>query len=113
MTEKVRVKIKAALQPPESGLPTTSVVSKLQKRVDEWGGSSLSEQHIAALDIDEIVKVPENDYYRPRKKQISIRMDADVLAWFQSQSGKYQRLINKACRLYMRIMQLKQRFFEP
>lgn len=40
-------------------------------------------------------------YFRPKKKQISIRMDADVLAWFQSQPGKYQQLINKACREFM------------
>lgn len=40
-------------------------------------------------------------YFRPKKKQISIRMDADILAWFQTQPGKYQQLINKACRFYM------------
>jgi len=41
------------------------------------------------------------DYFRPKKKQISIRIDADVLAWFQAQPGKYQQLINKACRQFM------------
>lgn len=41
------------------------------------------------------------EHYRPKKKAISIRLDADVLSWFQAQPGKYQQLINKACRDYM------------
>ena len=40
-------------------------------------------------------------YYRPRKRQISIRIDEDVLAWFKNQPGKYQRLINQVCRAHM------------
>jgi len=39
-------------------------------------------------------------FYRPVKKAISIRMDADVLAWLKSQSEKYQQLINYICRQY-------------
>jgi uncharacterized protein (DUF4415 family) len=39
--------------------------------------------------------------YRPRKRQISIRIDEDVLAWFKNQPGKYQQLINHACRAHM------------
>lgn len=41
-------------------------------------------------------------FYRPIKKQITIRIDADVLDWFQHQPGKYQSLINEVCRIYMR-----------
>ncbi len=40
-------------------------------------------------------------YSRVVKKKISIRLDADVLAWFQQKSGKYQTLINWVCREYM------------
>ena len=40
-------------------------------------------------------------FYRPVKKQITIRIDADVLEWFRHVSAKYQTLINLACRQYM------------
>jgi len=43
-------------------------------------------------------------FYRPVKKQITLRLDADTLLWFKQQSGqsgKYQTLINQACREYM------------
>ena len=41
-------------------------------------------------------------FYRPVKKQITIRIDADVLDWFKHQPDKYQTLINKVCRGYMK-----------
>lgn len=40
-------------------------------------------------------------FYRPLKKQITIRVDADVLDWFKRTGMKYQSLMNKACREYM------------
>lgn len=40
-------------------------------------------------------------FYRPIKKQITIRMDADLLDWFKHEAEKYQTLINQACREYM------------
>lgn len=41
------------------------------------------------------------EFYRPVKKQITIRIDADVLEWFRHTTKKYQTLINSACREYM------------
>lgn len=40
-------------------------------------------------------------FYRPIKRQVTIRLDADVLAWFKEQPNRYQTLINLACRDYM------------
>jgi len=40
-------------------------------------------------------------FYRPVKKQITVRIDADVLEWFRLNAKKYQTLINTACREYM------------
>lgn len=42
-------------------------------------------------------------FYRPIKKQITIRIDADILDWFKHAAKKYQPLINDACREYMRL----------
>lgn len=40
-------------------------------------------------------------FYRPVKRSISIRLDADVLAWIQSQGGPYQTRINAILREIM------------
>lgn len=40
-------------------------------------------------------------FYRPIKRPVTIRLDADVVAWFKAQNGKYQTRINEALREYM------------
>ncbi len=40
-------------------------------------------------------------YYKPVKKQVTLRLDADMLDWFKSQKGKYQTNINNILRRYM------------
>jgi uncharacterized protein (DUF4415 family) len=46
-------------------------------------------------------KTVSGKFYRPIKKQITIRIDADLLDWFKHATNKYQSLINQACREYM------------
>lgn len=47
------------------------------------------------IDTDYIPEVTDwsgavvGKFYRPVKKQVTIRIDADVLAWFKSKGGKY------------------------
>jgi len=41
------------------------------------------------------------DFYRPLKKPITVRIDADVLAWFQKDGRRYQTRINAALRKVM------------
>jgi len=36
--------------------------------------------------------------YKPRKKRVTLRLDADVLAWFKKQGHGYQTRINRALR---------------
>ena len=40
-------------------------------------------------------------FYRPVKQQVTLRIDADVLAWFKAQGGKYQTAVNAALREYV------------
>jgi uncharacterized protein (DUF4415 family) len=40
-------------------------------------------------------------FYRPVKQQVTLRVDADVLAWFKAQGGKYQTAVNAALRSHM------------
>jgi uncharacterized protein (DUF4415 family) len=44
---------------------------------------------------------PLEEYYRPIKKPITLRLDADVLAWFKKQGRGYQTRINQALRKLM------------
>lgn len=41
-------------------------------------------------------------FYRPIKKQITLRLDADVLAWFRAHGTRYQTRINDALREYIK-----------
>ena len=40
-------------------------------------------------------------YYKPLKKPVTLRLDADVLAWFKKQGRGYQTRINRALRQVM------------
>ena len=40
-------------------------------------------------------------FYRPIKQLVSLRVDADVLAWFRGQGKKYQTYINEVLRREM------------
>lgn len=40
-------------------------------------------------------------FYRPIRKSLTIRLDADVLAWLRSQGSGYQTRINKLLRIAM------------
>ena len=42
-----------------------------------------------------------NPYYRPIKKQLTLRLDADVIAWFKKSGRGYQTRINRALRKLM------------
>jgi uncharacterized protein (DUF4415 family) len=42
-----------------------------------------------------------SDFYRPLKKPITVRIDADVLAWFKKDGRRYQTRINAALRKVM------------
>lgn len=61
----------------------------------------LNFSEIPEIDFDSLGKPVIGKFYRPIKTPISIRIDADVLDWFK-QHAHYQRLINIACRTYMR-----------
>jgi uncharacterized protein (DUF4415 family) len=41
------------------------------------------------------------DFYRPLKKPVTLRLDADVIAWFKKDGRRYQTRINTALRKVM------------
>lgn len=62
----------------------------------------VSDDQIDLSDIPEITDwsnaVRHNQFYRPVKQQTSIRLDADVLAWFKAQGKGYQTRMNEILR---------------
>jgi uncharacterized protein (DUF4415 family) len=41
------------------------------------------------------------DFYKPLKKPVTLRLDADVIAWFKKDGRRYQTRINQALRKVM------------
>lgn len=68
---------------------------------------ALSEKADADVDLSDIPEIGDwthavvGKFYRPIKRPISIRVDADVLSWFRTLGGKYQSSMNRALREYM------------
>lgn len=66
--------------------------------------SKLDENAIDTRDIPEVsdwAGAERGRFYRPVKKQVTLRIDADLLAWFRSHSRQYQTRINAALREYV------------
>lgn len=40
-------------------------------------------------------------FYRPEKQTVTIRLDADLVAWFKGAEPKYQTAVNRVLREYM------------
>jgi uncharacterized protein (DUF4415 family) len=57
-------------------------------------------------DIPEIREIPSDavigKFYRPKKTSVTIRLDADVLAWLKASGEGYQTRINDYLRQLMR-----------
>jgi uncharacterized protein (DUF4415 family) len=49
------------------------------------------------------ITLPETmEWYRPIKKPVTLRLDADVLAWFKKSGRGYQTRINRTLRKVMK-----------
>ncbi len=60
-------------------------------------------------DIPEIRQLPSDavigKFYRPRKQSVTLRLDADVLAWLKASGDGYQTRVN----FYLRELMAKRR----
>ncbi len=54
-----------------------------------------------APEVREWSRAVVGKFYRPIKKSLTIRLDADVLAWLKAQGRGYQTRINKLLRAAM------------
>jgi len=77
-----------------------------KKKAEIGGLVSIPDRDIDLSDIPEITdwsKAVQGKFYRPVKKQITLRLDADMLEWYKMQGGKYQSRINQVLRKYMEV----------
>ena len=88
---------------PASVLFTTPLTDKQRREIAAL--ARLPDAEIDLSDIPEMKAWPEKvevgKFYRPIKQQISIRVDADVLAWFRAKGRKYQTDMNEVLRREM------------
>ena len=62
----------------------------------------------SSIDTDSIPEVLDFDtaergrFYRPVKQSVTLRLDADLIAWFKKHHTKYQTAINQALREYVK-----------
>ncbi|TXL79590.1 BrnA antitoxin family protein [Vineibacter terrae] len=73
--------------------------------------AKLRNDQIDTIDIPEApaenwMQARRGEFYRPRKQAVTIRLDADVVAWFKERAdnGGYQTEINRALRRYVAAM---------
>ena len=66
--------------------------------------AALPDEKIDLSDIPEVLdwsNAVVGRFYRPIKKSLTIRLDADVLAWLKASGSGYQTRINKLLRAAM------------
>lgn len=80
-----------------------SKVSRKQKK-ELTALAAMPDARIDLSDIPEIrdwSRAVVGKFYRPIKKSVTIRLDADVIAWLKAQGRGYQTRINKLLRAAM------------
>ena len=78
--EAVRKELAALAAKPESEIDLTDLPGTSAK---DWKGAS------------------RGQFYRPLKQQLTVRIDADVLAWLKAQGKGYQSRLNEILRAAM------------
>ncbi len=101
---KKRAKSKPVIYELKPGQPLTA----RQKR-EIQALAAMPEDKIDTSDIPELPpgawkNAAQGKWYRPVKQPVSIRLDADVLAWLKSQGSGYQTKVN----IFLREKMLKE-----
>jgi uncharacterized protein (DUF4415 family) len=78
LTPKLQAELEALAAMPESEIDTTEM-----PEIADWSGAL------------------RGVFYRPIKKPLSLRIDADVIDWFQRQGQGYQTRMNAVLRAYV------------
>lgn len=78
-------------------------VKKSRKATPRKPEKTISLQAVAEKPKRRYITLPESmEWYRPIKKPVTLRLDADVLAWFKKSGRGYQTRINRTLRKVMK-----------
>ena len=84
---------------------TYAVTAEMRKELDRLAAAEEpNEIDLSDGDVPDVANwdgAVRGKFYRPVKKPVTIRIDADVLAWFRSRGDRYQTRINRVLREYM------------
>lgn len=70
--------------------------------LETQSGATVDTSDIAEISEDQWKLARRGDLYRPIKKSVTIRLDADVIEWFkENASGGYQTEINSVLRRHV------------
>ena len=101
-------KRKSASSPREKRIPANAVFTSRRGKRELAELERLAAMPDSAIDYSDVpamkalpAQVHVGRFYRPLKRQISLRVDADVLAWFRSSGKKYQAYMNSVLRREM------------
>jgi uncharacterized protein (DUF4415 family) len=83
------------------GSPLSRRVKENLKAIAEIPDEQIDTSDIPELTAADFARAIPNPYYRPVKKAINARLDADVLAWLQSKGKGYQTRMNELLRQAM------------
>lgn len=78
--------------------PLTKAQEANLERLAAMPDDEIDYDDIPALTEDQLAEMQRGRFYRPVKKQITARVDADVLAWLKSQGKGYQSRMNEILR---------------
>ena len=87
-----------------SDSPMTPARKLRLAKLAEWPDSEIDFSDIPPLSDDFWANAVRNPFYRPVKQQLTVRLDADVIAWLRKQgkAGKgYQTRLNAVLRAAM------------
>jgi uncharacterized protein (DUF4415 family) len=81
--------------------PLTDRQRKELERIARMADSAIDFSDAPAAKTAASRRVYVGRFYRPVKEQISVRVDADVLAWLRSRGTRYQTYMNDVLRRAM------------
>jgi len=83
----------------DRGSQSRTAKAKTARR--RWNRRRRKALGLAGLVEENLQSMKIGDLYRPLKKPVTLRLDADVLAWFKKDGRRYQTRINQALRKVM------------
>lgn len=83
------------------GTPLSKADKLLAVKLAARPDSEIDYSDIPPLTEEFFKNAVRNPFYRPVKKQLTVRVDADVLAWLKQKGAGYQTRINETLRKAM------------